>query len=130
MMRKLLTSIAVLVASPDVFAQSDEQLIENLRSSAAATFLAQASWTLPDSFHNSGLVKSEKDKIIRQLAADSADCLADSLVTYAVEADVPVSDLVSSDGVIEFKGNSGQKYSQLVEICIAKVWEAAGISRE
>jgi len=125
----LITSI-MLVAAPGAFAQSDVEIIETVRSSAAEIFLEQASWVLPDSFHNSGLAASDKEKLILQLANDSADCLADSVVEYAAVYDVPISDLVSNDGTIHFDGDSGKDFEKLLAPCISRAWEVAGISRE
>jgi len=125
----LITSI-MLVAGPGAFAQSDDQLIETVRSSVAEVFLEQASWVLPDSFHNSDLAESDKERVILQLANDSADCLAETAVEYAARYDVSISDFVSSDGTIHFKGDSGRKFSQLLDPCIRNAWQAAGVSLE
>ena len=130
MMRASLITSIMLVAAPCVFAQSDEQLIETVRSSAAEVFLEQASWVLPDSFHNSDLAESDKERVILQLANDSADCLAETAVEYAAQYDVPISAFVSSDGTIHFDGDSGREFSQLLDPCIKNAWQAAGVSLE
>jgi hypothetical protein len=130
MKRVSLISSITLIAAPSVFAQSDEQLIETVRSSAVEVFLEQASWALPGSFHNSDLSKSDKERIVLQLANDTADCLADTAVEYAVKYDVPIPDFVTSDGTIHFDGDSGQAFSQLLELCVDNAWQAAGVSRE
>ena len=125
----LITSI-MLVAASGAFAQSDEEILETLRTSATKIFLEQASWVLPESFHNSELSPSDKERLILQLANDTANCLADALVEYATLNDVPLSDLVSSDATIHFDGDSGKEYGQLLDPCISHAWEAARVSQE
>lgn len=125
----LITSI-MLVAAPSAFAQSDAQLIDTVRSSAVEVFLKEASWVLPDWFHNSDLAESDKERIILQLAQDTADCLADTAVTYAAKNDIPIPDFVSDDGTIHFDGDSGREFSRLLELCVNRAWQVAGISRE
>jgi len=120
----------MLVAAPGVFAQSDEQLVGTIRSSAVEVFLEQASWVLPDSFQNSDLAESEKDRVVLQLANDTADCLAGTAVEYAAKYDIPIPDFVSSDGTIHFDGDSGREFSRLLELCVNSAWQAAGVSRE
>ncbi len=63
-----------------------------------------------------------------QLANDSADCLADTVVEYAALYDVPIPDLVSSEGTIQFNGNSGRGFSRMLNHCILLAWQAAGVS--
>ncbi len=125
----LITSI-MLVAAPGAFAQSDEEIIETVRTSAAEIFLEQMSFTVPESFLNSGLSPSDKERLMLQLANDSADCLADAVVEYAALYDVPISDFVSSEGTIHFDGDSGWGFEQLLNPCILIAWQAAGVSRE
>lgn len=125
----LITSI-VLVAASGVFAQNDEKTLETLRASVTKVFLEQVSWALPESFLNSDLSPSDKDRLILQLANDTADCIADALVEYAALNDVPLSDLVSSDATIHFDGDSGKEYALLLDPCISHAWEAAGVSQE
>ena len=55
----LIASI-MLVVSSGVLAQSDEELIETVRSSAFEVYLEQASWVLPVSFHNSDLAEKRQ----------------------------------------------------------------------
>ena len=125
----LITSI-VLVAAPSAFAQSDEEIIEAIRTSIAETLLEQLPDTLPQSFKESGLAPSDKERLMLQLANDSADCLADAVVEYAALYDVPISDFVSSEGTIHFDGDSGSEFEQLLNPCILIAWQAAGVSRE
>ena len=125
----LITSI-MLVAAPGAFAQSDEEIIETVRTSAAEIFLEQMSITVPESFLNSGLSLSDKERLMLQLANDSADCLADAVFEYAALYDVPISDLVSSEGTIHFDGDSGSEFEQLLNPCILIAWQATGVSRE
>ncbi len=59
----LITSI-ILVAASGAFAQSDEEILETLRTVGNKNFLEQASWVLPESFHNSELSPSDKERLI------------------------------------------------------------------
>ncbi len=125
----LITSI-MLVAAPSAFSQSDAEIVETVRTSVTKIFLEQASWVLPESFLNSELSPSDKERLILQLANDTANCLADAAVEYAALSDVPLSDLVSSDGTVHFDGDSGKEYGQLLDPCISHAWEAAGVSQD
>ncbi len=125
----LITSI-MLVAAPSAFSQSDAEIVETVRTGATKVFLEQASWVLPESFLNSDLSPSDKERLILQLANDTANCLADAAVEYAALNDVPLSDLVSSDGTIHFDGDSGKEFEQWLVPCISRAWEAAGVSQE
>lgn len=46
---------AILLVAPAAFSQSDEELLEKVHANAVKIYLEQASFTLPESFHNSGL---------------------------------------------------------------------------
>jgi hypothetical protein len=130
MTRITLILSVLLVFASSAFAQSDEQLIETVRSSAVDVFLEQASWVLPDSFHKSDLAESDKERVVLQLAQDTAACLADTAVEYAGKNDIPIPDFVSDDGTIHFDGDSGREFSRLLELCVDRAWQAAGVSRE
>lgn len=125
----LITLIA-LVASPIAYAQSDEDILEKVRASATKIFLEQASWTLPESFHNSGLAPSDKERLVQQWANTSATCLVNALVGYANSTDVPLSEMVSDDGSFILEGGSRYEYEQLLNPCIERAWEAVGASHE
>lgn len=130
MKRMTLTTSIMLVAAPGAFAQSDEEIIDAIRSSAAEIFLEQMSITVPESFLNSGLSPADKERLTLRLANDSADCLADAVVEYSALYDVPIPDFVSSEGTIHFDGDSGTEFEQLLNPCILNAWQEAGASRE
>jgi hypothetical protein len=130
MSRTILTMSVALLAAAGASAQSDEQLLETVRTSAIAVFLEQAPWVLPDSFHNSDLTEPDKEKVILQLAHATADCFSYSVIEYATRYDVPISDFVSSDGTIHFNGDTGRPFSQLLEPCIENAWQVAGVRLE
>ena len=124
-----LISLIALVTAPTAYSQSDEEILEKVRASATKIFLEQASWTLPESFHNSGLAPSDKERLIEQLANASATCLADALATYAKTTDVPLSEMVSDDGSFILKGNgSSSEVNLYLDTCIERAWEAVGAS--
>jgi hypothetical protein len=76
------------------------------------------------------MVQSEKERVVLQLAQDTADCLADTAVEYAARNDIPIPNFVSDNGTIHFDGDSGREFSRLLELCINRAWQAAGVSRE
>ncbi len=125
----LITLIA-LVTAPTAYSQSDEDILEKVRASATKIFLEQASWTLPESFHNSGLAPSDKERLVKQWANASATCLADALATYANSTDVPLSELVSDNGSFVLKGGSSSEFNLFLDSCIERAWEAVGASHE
>lgn len=49
----------ILFVATTACSQSDEEILEKIRARAAEIYLEQASFTLPESFHNSGLAPSE-----------------------------------------------------------------------
>jgi len=130
MKRVFLINSIMLLAAPSAFSQSDAEIVETVRTGVTKVFLEQASWALPESFLNSDLPPSEKERLILQLANDTANCYEDALVEYAALNDVSLSDLVSSDGTIHFDGDSGKEFEPLLLPCISRAWEAAGVSLE
>ena len=121
----LLTPIVLFIAS-GAFAQSDEELIETVRSSAKEGFLEQPP-TAPESFQNSGLSPLDKERIMKQVISDSADCLADTVIEYSAVYDVPISDLVSSDGTIIPSGDAAGEFTRMLNYCIVVAWQGAGV---
>ena len=130
MIRISLITWIMLFAAPTAYSQSDEEILEKVRASATKGFLEQASWTLPESFHNSGLAPSDKERLVEQWANASATCLADALATYADTTDVPLSELVSDDGSFGLKGGSSSEFDLFLTTCIERAWEAVGASHE
>ena len=119
----------ILLVAPTAHSQSDEEILETVRASAIEGFLEQASWTLPESFHNSGLAPSDKERLIEQWASASATCLADALATYANSTDVPLSEMVNDDGSFGLKGDgSSSEFDLNLSTCIERAWEAVGAS--
>ena len=131
-MRKIrLTNWIILFLASTAFSQSDEEILENVRANAAKAYLKQASFTLPESFHKSGLAHSDKERLIGQWANASADCLVGALAKYAEATDVPLSDMVNSDGSFGLKGDgSSSEFHATLNLCIERAWEVAGASHE
>lgn len=122
-------SCIMLFISPVVHADSDEEILETVRSNATKIYLEQASWTLPESFHNSGLAPSDKEKLVAQWANASADCQVDALSKYAESADVPLSEMVNDDGSFGLKGDgSSADFYLNLETCIELAWQTVGAS--
>ena len=127
MKRISLIGCIILLGSPTAYSQSDEEILETVRANATKIFLEQASWTVPDSFHNSGLAPSDKERLIEQLANASGACLADALAEYAKTTDVPLSEMVSEDGSFGLKGDgSSSEFNLNLDTCIERAWEAVG----
>jgi hypothetical protein len=119
----------MLLISPVIYAQSDQEILETARANGTKIYLEQASWTLPESFHNSGLAPSDKERLIEQWANTSAACLADALARYAETTDVPLSDMVNDDGSFSLKGNgSSSEFNLNLETCIGRAWQTVGAS--
>jgi len=123
----LITSIVLLIAS-GAFAQSDEEILETLRTSVAEVYLEQLPSDLPESFLNSGLSAIDKERIVEQLANDGAACFVEAVVGYVALNDVPLSDFVA-DGVVSFDNDSGNEFEQLLAPCILAARQAAGLSK-
>lgn len=130
MTRVILMVSVLLAAGPVAFAQSDAEIVDSIRTNAISVFLEQAHWVLPESFHNSDLSPSDKERIIQQLANDTANCMVDAAVEYAALINVPLSDFVSSEGIIHFDGDSGEEFRQSYYPCVSRAWDAAGIGQE
>jgi hypothetical protein len=130
MKRTIIAISILLLATSSSFAQSDEEVLEKVRAKAEKIFLEQASFTLPESFHNSGLAPSDKKRLIVQLAKDSATCLSDALALYATTTDVPLSKMVSDDGSFGLKGDGlPSEFHLSLDSCIERAWEAVGAGR-
>ena len=119
----------MLLISSLVLAESDQEILETVRSNGTKIYLEQASWTLPESFHNSGLAPSDKERLIEQWANTSAACLADALATYAESTDIPLSDMVNDDGSFSLKGDgSSSDFNLNLETCIERAGQTVGAS--
>jgi len=119
----------MLLNSPAAYSQSDQEILETVRANGVRIYLEQASWTLPESFHNSGLAPSDKKRLIEQWANASAACMVDALAKYAESTDVPLSEMVDDDGSFGLKGDgSSSEFKLNVETCIERAWQAVGAS--
>ena len=85
MKRITLISTIILVAAPGAFAQSDEEVLETLRTLITETYLEQLPNDLPESFLNSGLSPSDKERLMQQLANEGAACFVDAVVGFATQ---------------------------------------------
>ena len=127
MIRNSFISCIMVLFLPVVYAQSDQEILETLRANGEKIYLEQASWTLPESFHNSGLAPADKDRLIQQWASASAACLADALAKYVETTDVPLSEMVNDDGSFSLKGNGSRtEFNLNLDTCIERAWEAVG----
>jgi hypothetical protein len=119
----------MLLISPVIYAQSDQEILESVRANGTKIYLEQASWLLPESFHNSGLAPSDKERLIEQWTNASADCLVDALSKYAESTDVPLSEMVNDDGSFSLKGDgSSYDFNLNLETCIERAWQTVGAS--
>ena len=129
MTRVRLIAWLFLFISPTAFSQSDEEILEKVRANAANIYLQQASFTLPKSFHDSGLAPSDKKRLIDKWANASATCLADALAEYAKTTDTPLSEMVNDDWSFSLKGDgSSSDFYLNLETCIERVWQTVGAS--
>jgi len=129
MIRISLISCIMLLISPTAYSQSDQEILETVRANGTRIYLEQASWTLPESFHNSGLAPSDKERLIEQWANASAACMVDALAKYAESTDVPLSEMVNDDGSFSFKGDgSSSEFNLNLETCIERAWQTVGAS--
>jgi len=129
MLRNLSLFGIVLLTAPTVNAQSDEEILELVRTNATKVYLEQASWTLPETFHESGLAPSDKDRLIKEWAEASGDCLADALVTYSKTTETPIAEMVSDDGSFVLKGEGlSSEFDLHLTSCLERTWEAIGAS--
>lgn len=129
MIRISLVGYIMLLISPIAYSQSDKKILETVRANGTKIYLEQASWTLPESFHKSGLAPSDKERLIEQWANASAACLVDALAKYADSTDVPLSEMVNDDGSFGLKGDgSSSEFNLNLETCIERAWQAVGAS--
>jgi hypothetical protein len=129
MKRISLISCIILLISSSAYAQSDDEILEKVRANGVEIYLEQASWTLPESFHNSGLAETDKERLIEQWANASAACMTDALAKYAESSDVPLLEMVNDDGSFSLKGDGSlSEFNLTVETCIERAWQAVGAS--
>lgn len=130
MKRISLIGCIIFLVSLTAYSQNDQELLEVVRANATKIALEQASWTLPDSFHNSGLSPSDKERLIDQWANATGACLADALAKYAKTTDTPLSEMVNDDGSFGLIGDgSASEFNLFLESCIERAWEAVGANR-
>ena len=129
MRRISLICCAMLFIPPAVYSQSDQEILEAVRANGKSIYLEQASWTLPESFHNSGLAPSDKERLVEQWASASAACMVDALARYAETTDVSLSDMVDDDGSFSLKGGGSETEFRLsLDTCVERAWGAVGAS--
>ncbi len=129
MNRISLISCIMLLISPTAYSQSDQEILETVRANGTRIYLEQASWTLPESFHKSGLAPSDKERLIEKWANASAACMVDALAKYAESTDVPLSEMVDDDGSFSLKGDgSSSEFNLNLDTCIERAWETVGAS--
>ncbi len=129
MIRISLISCIMLLISSTAYSQSDQEILETVRANGTRIYLEQASWTLPESFHNSGLAPSDKERLIEQWANASAACMVDALAKYAESTDVPLWEMVNDDGSFSLKGDgSSSEFNLNLETCIDRAWQTVGAS--
>ena len=122
-----LMCLAAVFTSSSAQAESDKEILERVRANGTAIFLRQASWTLPDSFHNSGLSPADKERLIEEWAGESSRCLADALAEYAKTTDVPLAEMVTEDGSFRLLGDGASaEFSLRLETCVERAWAAVG----
>ena len=120
-------AVAVCLLAPVSYSEGEDELLELVRANAFEGFMEQASSTLPESFHNSGLAESDKMRLIEQWAKASASCLADSLAAYAETTDTPLSEMVNNDGSFSPAGDgSHADFNLSLETCIERAWAEVG----
>ncbi len=119
----------ILLVATTAYSQSDEEILEVVRTNAEKGYLEQASSTLPQSFLDGGLAPSDKEILIEQWANASAACLADALATYANTTKTPLSEMVNGDGSFSLKGDgSSSEFHVFLNSCIERAWAAVGAS--
>lgn len=127
MQRAFAIAAILLIAAPAAHSQSDEELLAVVRASAIEIYLEQASWVLPETFHDSGLAPSDKARLTEQWAEASAECLVDALAKYAETAAVPLSEMVNDDGSFGLWGaGSTADFEVSLAACIEQAWAAVG----
>ena len=128
MNRTMLIASFVLFIASDAYAQSDKEILEALRASITEIYLKQLPNDLPESWQNSGLSPSDKERLIRQLANDGATCFVDAAVGYAALHEVPLSDFISDELTVSIDGDTRSDFEQLLNTCILAARQAAGLS--
>jgi hypothetical protein len=129
MLRNSKIAWIILLVAPTAYSQSDEEMLEVVRANATKIYLEQASWTLPESFRESGLAPSDKERLIEQWANASGACLADALATYSKATEIPLSAMVNEDGSFSLKGDgSSSEFHVFLDSCIERAWAAVGAS--
>ena len=127
MTRIFLFACMSLLITPALYAENHQEILEKVRANATKIYLEQASWTLPESFHESGLAPSDKERLIKQWASASANCLADALSKYAESTEVALAEMVNDDGSFGLKGDGSSADFQLnLETCIERAWQTVG----
>ena len=124
--REHLLLMVIQFAATNAYSQSDPELLERVRANAAEVYLDQASFTLPDYFHSSGLAPSDKKKLIEQWADASGHCHAEALAAYVDASRISLSEIVSDDGTYSFGKTVPADWERHLTTCLAKAWEGIG----
>lgn len=126
MNRLELVIFCTLIQASTALAQSDQELLEIVRANAEKIYLEQVSFTLPESFHRSGLDPSTKEQLIARWAKDSAECHADAISAYAEEEQIPLSEIIAEDGTYGFGVGVPSDFEARLVSCLSSTWQAVG----
>lgn len=115
---------------PELSTTADIEILERVSANAERIFLEQASWTLPESFRNSGLAAADKQRLIEGWASQSGACLAAALAEYAKTTEIPLSEMVVEDGSFGLLGDgTTAEFNLRLETCIERAWAAIGATQ-
>lgn len=126
MRRLALLIVCLLAVAPIVYATSGTELLAKVHARIQKIYLDQASFTLPDSFHNSGLDPETKANLVAQWADASATCHVQALYAYSEEHEIPLAEMVADDGSYTNKLHVDASWDHRLRACINRAWEAIG----
>jgi len=126
MKRLSIPLLALLLAAPTAYSESDDELLDTVYANFVSVYLADAASTLPESFLNSGLDPTDKQQLIEKWANDSAQCHVDTLSTFAQTNKVALSEMVADDGTYGLRNGVLAEYEEQLSSCLMEAWEAIG----
>ena len=114
---------------------ADIALAERLRETVATDLTETMSQDFGPVLVESGMAKSDSDRIIERLAAKSADCMIDALILQAKKDSVDVDEILAA-AEHAFHNRTGEDFvetlddeelNQRIDYCVSSALQEAGL---
>lgn len=134
--RSTLAVLFISVFCASVSAAADQDRVENLKLVVGTTFEELFTKQVSKKLSDSGIAKTDSDRIVRNLVATSASCVVDALVQQAEEQSIDADELLDAAEAALSDKKSNEDFLDVLdedelelkmESCILIAFENAGL---